>query len=60
MIKNIMMAAILFLSSGANAWSPFGPKNFDECILNGMKGVTSDVAAGACQGSCRLSHAALS
>lgn len=29
----------------ANAWGPFGPKNFNDCVLDGMKGVTSDLAA---------------
>ncbi|MCU7961181.1 MULTISPECIES: hypothetical protein [unclassified Shewanella] len=31
----------------------FGPKNYDECILDGMKGVTSDKAAAFIAISCR-------
>jgi hypothetical protein len=31
----------------------FGPSNFDECILQNMKGVTSDVAAGQIVRVCR-------
>jgi len=30
----------------------FGPSNYDECILDGMKGVTSDLAARAVAGAC--------
>ena len=35
------------------AWSLFAPKNFHECILENMKGVTSDDAAGAIMYACR-------
>lgn len=35
-----------------NAWSLFGPKNFEDCVLAGMKGVTSDYAAKAVYKSC--------
>lgn len=31
----------------------FGQSNYDECVLESMKGVTSDVAAGAIMRSCR-------
>ncbi len=31
----------------------FGPSTFDECVLENMKGVTSDVAAAAIYNSCR-------
>ncbi len=31
----------------------FGPKNYDDCILESMKGVKSDFAAKAIYGSCR-------
>jgi hypothetical protein len=33
--------------------SACGPSNFDECILENMKGVTSRDAAGAIYSSCR-------
>ena len=36
----------------AHAVSIWGPKNFDECILENMKGVTSDTAANAIYASC--------
>lgn len=45
---------LLFLqSSVSNAWTLFGPKNFDECILKSNKGVTSDIAARNIAWSCR-------
>lgn len=31
----------------------FGPSNYDECVLDGMKGVTSDVAAREIKQACR-------
>lgn len=31
----------------------FGPSNFDDCVLDSMKGVTSDVAARSIYQSCR-------
>jgi len=51
----LMLVLLLGLSnlSSAYAWPPFGPKNFDDCVLNGMKGVTSDFAAKAVYKSCR-------
>ncbi len=39
-------------SSTANA-GLFGPNNFDDCILQSMKGVTSDAAARAIYQSCQ-------
>ena len=42
----------LLCSAEAYAWSFFGPKTYEDCILQGMKGVTSDVAAGAVQRAC--------
>ena len=47
---------ILFLmvvSNSCFAWSLLEPKDFDECILENMKGVTSDVAAHQIRKSCR-------
>ena len=44
-----VLALINPISAGAG-W--FGPSNVDECILDGMKGVTSDAAAGAIYRSC--------
>jgi hypothetical protein len=31
----------------------FGPNNYEECILENMKGVTSDQAAHAIRNACR-------
>lgn len=60
MINNLRMRSwiVLFLcvmtySPFSNAWSLFGPKNFEDCVLNGMKGVTGDFAAKAVYKSCR-------
>jgi hypothetical protein len=35
----------VILKGGANAWTPFGPKNFNDYLLDGMRGATSDLAA---------------
>ena len=37
----------------------FGASNFDECILESMKGVTSDTAAGAIHRACRAKYPAV-
>jgi len=47
-----LLALGLMGYSAAHAWSLFGPKNFDDCILENMKGVTSDQAASTIYGSC--------
>lgn len=50
------LLGILFLmvvSNSCFAWSLLEPKDFDECILENMKGVTSDVAARQIRKSCR-------
>lgn len=49
--KSIFIAT-LFVNAQANA-SLFGPKNFEDCILDGMKGVNNDTAANAVIYSCR-------
>jgi hypothetical protein len=36
---------LLFISTAVNAWSIFAPKTYEDCILENMKGVTSDTAA---------------
>jgi len=40
-----------FFGSAQAGW--FGPKNYDECILENMKGVTLKEAVWAIQNSCR-------
>jgi|APSaa5957512535_1039671.scaffolds.fasta_scaffold988510_1 hypothetical protein len=39
--------AVLLGSVGVTNAGLFGPSNYAECILDGMKGVTSDLAARA-------------
>ena len=41
-------------STQATAWNPFGPKSFEDCLLNNMKGVTSDQAANAVIAACKI------
>jgi hypothetical protein len=36
------------------AWAPFGPKTYEDCVLDGMKGVQSDAAANATITACAL------
>lgn len=49
-----ILIVLLCLQSGiSNAWTLFGPKDYDECILQGMRGVTSDTAAAHIARSCR-------
>lgn len=55
-MKNIRFILILFLISSIPSlvlaeW--FGPSDYDECILESMKGVTSDRAAILIERSCR-------
>ena len=51
--KKTMCAQLIFISISANAWNPFGPNNFDDCIIQNMKGVTSDAAAASIRLSCQ-------
>ena len=41
----LFLVVILPLPSLSFGWSLFEPKNYEECIIDGMKGVSSDVAA---------------
>jgi hypothetical protein len=48
----VMVFIFLFVAFSVEAgW--FGPSNYDECIIESMKGVTSDVAARHVARSCR-------
>jgi len=51
-MKNNIIAVILLLCTSANA-GIFGPSNFEECILEQMKGIKSDAAANAVTYACR-------
>jgi hypothetical protein len=48
-----LLSILIFSSSIASAGWFGGPKTYDECIIESMKGVTSDVAASAIRRSCR-------
>lgn len=48
---SLIFVCVLFPLVANAGW--FGPKDYDECILESMKGVTSDIAARAIQRSCR-------
>ena len=43
---------LLLFSKNVLAWTAFAPKDYDECILENMKGVTSDVGARLVNNSC--------
>jgi hypothetical protein len=49
----ILISVISVFSTNAHSWSPFGPNNFDDCIIQNMKGVTSNTAAAAIRMACR-------
>lgn len=44
---------VLLVCPGVSFAGWFGPSNYDECVLESMKGVTSDLAARAIISSCR-------
>jgi hypothetical protein len=52
MKKFLTAVTIILVATPSHAWSLFGPKNFDECVLENMKGVTSDEAAIQIMGAC--------
>ena len=47
------MLLLLMVSTNVLAFSLFGPKNFDECVLENMKGVSSDDASHIIVKTCR-------
>ena len=54
-MKRLVISICLALLTTTNAysWSLFGPKNYEDCVIDGMKGVTSDVAAKEIKQACR-------
>jgi hypothetical protein len=54
-VYSIAIGVVLLASNTASAQLSvlFGPSNYDECILDNMKGVSSDMAARAVAASCR-------
>ena len=53
---NCLLVSLLLSFSSASQGALFGPSNYNECIIDAMKGVTSDVAARAIKQSCRDKH----
>ena len=49
----LAVALLLSALSGIASAGLFGPSNYEECILDSMKGVTSDMAARAVAQACR-------
>jgi len=52
MKKTIFLFLLLIGYAETSSAQLFGPRNYDECIIEGMQGVTSDVAANAVQLAC--------
>ena len=52
---SVLMLVALSTGGVANAqwWNPFAADNFQDCVLQGMKGVSGDVAAAAVVSVCR-------
>jgi len=53
-MKILSLILLLLVSSNVFAFSLFGPKNYDECILENMKDINSDVAASAVKRACHM------
>lgn len=53
-MKTAALIISMLLSANTHAWSLFGPKTYEECILQNMKGVTSDSAATQIQVACAV------
>jgi len=55
MKKFAFIVLVFIITSFGNsfAWSLFGPKNVQDCILDGMKGVNNDFAAGQVYRACK-------
>ena len=44
-MRRLTLLLLLMVSTSVFAWSLFGPTNFDECISEKLKGISSDMAA---------------
>ena len=53
MNKLLGVLLLMIVSTSCFSWTVFGPKNYDECILENMKGVSSDSATMLIENSCR-------
>lgn len=57
MIRQRLFFFLFFLSLTASANAGlFGPSTYEECVLENMKGVSSDVAADAVKRACRSKY----
>lgn len=52
-MKKLTVLILFLVSTNVFAWNILGPKNYDECILENMRGVTSDIGARLVERSCR-------
>lgn len=50
----LVVPTMLTCSHHANAWSLFGPGNYEDCVLEGMKGISSETAAREVRNACRI------
>ena len=52
-MPQIVIFIIVFCSFPARAWTPFGPNNYDDCVLANIKGAQNPQAAFAIKSACR-------
>lgn len=52
-MSQIIIFIIVFCSFPARAWSPFGPNNYDDCVLGNIKGAQNKQAVFAIKSACR-------
>jgi len=52
-MKKLIILFLLMDSTNVLAWNMFGPSDYDECILENMKGVDSEAGANLVNKSCR-------
>ena len=52
-MKFLFFLVLILNINSASAWTIFGPRSYEDCILANMKGVTSDNAAGQIRRSCK-------
>lgn len=52
-IYSFLLTVVLSFNH-AYAWSPFGPNNFEDCVLEGVKDAKSDAAAQMVAQACRM------
>jgi hypothetical protein len=52
-MKKIIILILLLASNDVLSWSLLGPNTYDECILENMKGVNTDLGARLVNKSCR-------